>query len=264
MKCVPTCPSGSYADNTTGKCTTDCSASPGTYGDPLTTSCNTVCTGTNFGDSTDYLCRRRCTTPTHGDSLSKTCVSPCPAAGYTFGENGTERLCVTSCLTYTGFADPISRLCRDVCQPNTVPQLYAESTKAECVQKCPNGTYAEDSTFECLAGCLTGFADPSTYRCVPVCPSFPELYGDTALKKCVVSCPTGYYSDNSTNLCVGPTACSVADDYFSDLLTGRCVKFCSEGYWGKLANRTCITFCVDEFADNYTRRCVPVCPGVGA
>jgi len=64
-------------------------------------------------------------------------------------------------------------------------------------------------------------------------------------------------------MCVGPTACNATSNYFSDPLTGRCVLLCSEGYWGLLANRTCVTFCVNEFADNYTRTCVNVCPGLG-
>jgi hypothetical protein len=142
MTCVSTCPSNTYADNNTGKCGSDCLSSPGTFADPLTTKCTNVCSGTNFGDDSDYFCRGTCTSPKYGDLLSKRCVSTCPAMGYTFGENITQRLCVPSCVGTGGLADPLSRICRDVCQNNTVPQLFAEFTTARCVQKCPNGTYA--------------------------------------------------------------------------------------------------------------------------
>lgn len=173
MLCVSTCPSSSFADNTTGKCATDCSASPNTFADPLTTKCTNVCSGNNFGDDFDWYCRRRCTSPKYGDEMSKTCVSTCPAMNYTFGSNLTDRLCVTSCAGTGGYADPINRVCRDICVNNTTPQLYADDSTWSCVPRCPNGTWAENSTLECLSGCLTGFADNSTQHCIDVCPDEP-------------------------------------------------------------------------------------------
>ena len=49
-----------------------------------------------------------------------------------------------------------------------------------CVQTCPPGT----------------FADNSTWKCVLRCPSNPALYGDTTTQICVINCPNLLYGDD--------------------------------------------------------------------
>lgn len=116
------------------------------------------------------------------------------------------------------------------------------------------------------------FADPSTNRCVPQCPSVPSLYGDfqgaNSVPLCVPMCLTsGNFTLNTTRLCV--TACPAP--FFADSLTGDCAAYCQpkSNTFADNSTRTCIGFCPNvtvgnvsriQYADTSTMRCVFSCP----
>ena len=129
-----------------------------------------------------------------------------------------------------------------------------------CVQKCPAGYYA----------------DNSTQSCVSSCPLNPLSYGANISNSggvCLSSCLSGTYGDNDTRLCLNSCIFSLANPIkitYADDSTQFCVYICPPGSYtsnatftngisnndGKCSNK-CLT---GQFADNSTWKCVYVCP----
>ena len=61
-----------------------------------------------------------------------------------------------------------------------------------CVDYCPYGMFANPSdptNKVCTLTCPEGwFEDNSTWTCVEECPTFPSYYADLHLNKCVFKC----------------------------------------------------------------------------
>lgn len=66
-----------------------------------------------------------------------------------------------------------------------------------CIDHCPDGTYADNSTRQCVNACPTQpvtYADNDTNKCVTGCPSSPNYYADPLLMKCVFNCSGGLFA----------------------------------------------------------------------
>lgn len=66
------------------------------------------------------------------------------------------------------------------------------------------------------------FADSSTNMCVDICPSQPDLYGQTSTKTCVLKCTPGLFTHPDLRLCVP----NCATPYYADPDSGLCVLTC--------------------------------------
>ena len=83
------------------------------------------------------------------------------------------------------------------------------------------------------------FAEDQNRTCVLSCPWNSSLYGDNTTKKCVATCPVGYFADEMMKICT---------------------QLCSMGY-GDNTTRKCVMNCPTKyFADDQTRMCVLKCP----
>lgn len=158
--CVTLCPRGRYMDNDTKKC-------------------EPVCTR-GYAEETSRFCVVRCFNEplTYAHVANKTCVRTCRSATDTtlFADNNTNYCVVFNNCTRS-------------------PATYSDPYSASCVLFCPEGLYAEDTTFTCSTGCATGFADNYTRKCVPGCPASEQTYADPTTSKCVKVCPDGYYAN---------------------------------------------------------------------
>lgn len=119
--CDTGCPSGSFADPTIRICVNDCPSYP-----PL------------FADSRFKQCLTFCSTPLFGYEVNMSCISSCPNISQgnrtlIYLADASNRLCVLSCV-------------------NAVIS-FADYTKNECTQFCPNGTFASNYTKECVPTC---------------------------------------------------------------------------------------------------------------
>jgi hypothetical protein len=159
----------------------------------------------------------------------------CPASPtLTFGDNNT-RSCVTNC-SLGKFGDPTSR---------------------NCVTQCPSFATTGTSTF---------YGDTSTgqYICVTICPILPALFGRDDTNRCVATCPSPLYGDQTANrtcLATCPIVGSLV--YFAQNTSRICVTVCITGTWGYTPFQECVetsTKCLALWADNTTNLCVAVCP----
>jgi len=112
-----------------------------------------------------------------------------------------------------------------------------------------------------LAQCPPGsYADNSTWRCVARCPSNPALYGNTNSSVCVINCPNSYYGDDSSRTCSMncPTTPTI---YFAYDPTHRCYLKCLYPYFGQPNNSystygSCQTYCyAGQYKNITTTRC---------
>ena len=118
----------------------------------------------------------------------------------------------------------------------------------------------------CIAQCPPGsYADNSTWKCVPICPSNPALYGDIVARVCVINCPNSYYGDDSTRTCV-PVCATSPVVYFTYAPTHRCLQSCLYPYFGQktgISIGTCVLACYLGQYKNMTthncEQCLSVC-----
>ena len=249
------------------------------YGDPQSRQCESTCKNATYtADNFTRLCTLRCTygsfrfndTPVctnpcptgYGDYTTRICVATCPISAGTYGYHfNTTRICTSTCpLNY--FSEPLTRTCTTSCPHATTPYYYAYNATRECLLQCKS-SFAFDDTFECVSQCSGTnfpFADNSTNKCVPVCPTLPDYYGEGNV--CVFACTTaGHYADSNGRLCVA--TCTNTSTYiqYGDPRTGKCEKNCSYGYWGDNSTKLCTLNCsAGSYADNTTGVCVKDCP----
>ena len=114
------------------------------------------------------------------------CVTRCPDNPSMFAQHSTME-CVLICeANFYGYI--INRTCLQNC-----PDPYFIDTSTQmCVLECPvhEGTFADSQIRKCTPTCtnytinstnVMFYADPSTLRCVQVCPDLPQkLYGFNA------------------------------------------------------------------------------------
>ncbi len=112
----------------------------------------------------------------------------------------------------------------------------------------------------------TGFADPVSRHCVPICYSSATIlyFGDPSTKTCVLKCPEmpDYFGDNHTQQCV--STCNLGAQEMRDYQNDRrCVAKanCSRlpvALFGDPVDWTCVTAknCTNNYyGDNFTKLC---------
>ena len=115
MKCVSSCPNGTYSYLPNATCLSKCPF--GLFGDPFLKKCASGCTSNYFSDSTTNMC-----------------VPVCPY-GY-FGDVTASRVCSLVCSVLGEYGNPLTRLC--VNQSNCPsPYIYADNYSRQCVTQCP-------------------------------------------------------------------------------------------------------------------------------
>jgi hypothetical protein len=110
-----------------------------------------------------------------------------------------------------------------------------------CVETCPSGTYA----------------DNSTWKCVTYCPINPALYADKNSSICVINCPNNFYGDDFSRTCV--STCPTNPVYYAYDLTHRCYKDCLYPYFGQTDLPDigkCVSACYwGQYRNMTTHRC---------
>ncbi len=93
-----------------------------------------------------------------------------------------------------------------------MPALFAILDQRVCTLQCPNDSWADNVTRNCV---------------VDKCPSTPDTYGDNSTWTCVTKCPTKpmTWSDDFTRTCI--SKCPSSPDYYGDNSTQRCVYNCT-------------------------------------
>ena len=118
---------------------------------------------------------------------------------------------------------------------------YAQADSERlCVLRCKANTYGWNNV--CLTDpktCpSTYFGDDSTNLCVSICPISQGTFGDIESRLCVRTCPV-----NPSHPTSGPAT------YFADVSNRLCVLTCnathSTGLFGSNNSRTCATKCLD-------------------
>jgi hypothetical protein len=175
----------------------------------------------------------------------------CPSPYFAYVAN---RTCVTDCLAGY-FGDSATRIC-SAC-PSVCPTcislsqcLTCQSTLylafGTCVDTCPGGIYASNSTMSCVYAVS--------------CPS--GMFGNNDTSSCSVNCPNKQYADLSTKLCqlcpytcascTSSTVCQtcIANAIFSNI-TKQCYAFCSPTNIYNF-NGTCFSSCPNGSYLDYT------------
>ena len=182
---------------------------------------------------------------TFGDNTTNTCVQRCPPNS--FGDANTiYRFCVATC-TGNSFADSSTTLCVQICPAS--PPTFGYTGNWTCLATCPANLWADSYTRRCLPTCSnnTFRLSLTTNLCVAVCPSEPDLYGDTLTHNCTSGCTALQFADPFTRQCT--TSCLPRFMY-----NYRCVEFCPQNYYAKLSGE-CVTakFCDSGYyGDNST------------
>lgn len=194
---ITQCPSDTWADNFTHRCTSLCSASQNYYGDNDTRLCDTVCP-----------------TPTFAFDGSRVCIDVCPASLTDSGFFGdawtTPRKCYTTCQTAGKYRDVFnSRTCNGVCTFTATVKTYADPTTMSCERVCstfPTLLFAYDTTATCVANCPTGYKDAATQSCVSACDLLNQAT-HTCVEKCPMDGATLLYADRTNKICVAAASC---------------------------------------------------------
>ena len=251
--CVASCPNGYWADSGTNKC-------QGCYQNSVNPalSCLTCSGGT-----------------------SNNCLSCGPEAYLSSGK------CIALCSS-TQWNDPMTGACQNCFQSTTGPSyscLSCRGGSSSNCSSCSSGSYLYPAVIgDCLGTCPAGYYGDSTSNTCELCAKdysnmlkscricsaktlndCLSCYSGAYLHPaaggpCLPSCPTGFWADNSTNICqqcyqsaVDPFTCAACNGpYFNhclacnapgflDPLTDSCVSVCPTGYWGDTSTRVCLT-----------------------
>ena len=265
------CNSGNFLHPTPiGECIASCP--DGYWGDASTNTCQMCYQNTaNLALS--------CLTCDGGTSSS--CLSCGPEAFLSGGK------CLEVCSP-TQWNDPMTGVCQE-CWQSAIGPAYSCLTclgggPSQC-SSCGSGTFLYPALLgECLGACPAGYYGNTTTNTCELCEqdhsnltfSCVTCDGGTlndclsckdgaylhpaAGGACLPSCPTGFWADNSANICQQcyqsasePFTCAACNGpYFNhclacnapgflDPLTDSCVSVCPTGYWGDTSNRICLT-----------------------
>ena len=247
--------------------------------------CKTSCVGENKKYSpTDYICVDKCQEP------------------YNFIVN--EKICSPKCNEYQ-FAVLLESLppeeskeykCQDRCNTSTIYKYYYKEDKI-CLDKCNEGDYLIEGTYECVHSCdiindndkIYYFYEPEEQedtseavepnQCVLKCPTGKEyvnlynhcskecnegnyIYSLESEKICMNSCPEGTYND--TFKCLSNCKLSENENYYLDGKT--CIDSCEHSKEGNYffyeSDNKCIKKCNDTDFIYKGHQCVPSCSQV--
>jgi proprotein convertase subtilisin/kexin type 5 len=164
--CTTTCASGTYPDNTNLLCT----------------ACNSGC-ATCFGPSLTEC--YSCTSNYFLISSSTNCSLACPLGQYQVTSTLTCVVCAVGCADCSVSATN----CASCKIASGVPYYLSGSN---CLQTCPAGTYADNSTLSCLPcanGCATCFG-PAISECSS-CTAYnsQNYYLIASTATCSLTCP---------------------------------------------------------------------------
>lgn len=211
-------------DNSTRRCVAICPTNPNLF-------------------AYNNTCILRCPPGWFSDDSSRTCTQTCnQTVGYL--AYTPTRQCVLACLNNTY---SYNGTCVDICPNASTPVYYIDKTTISCVTSCPDYYFRDNMLGECVLadGCTSGYyADYSARLCVLLCNSTLYLYRDDSIMQCVdqcpfnlygdpsnssekicrISCPSGWFQDNSTWTCV--QTCPTYPSYYADLHLGKCVDKC--------------------------------------
>lgn len=245
--------------------------------------CVAKCPSNTFLNSTDFCVNATsCPTSMYGDPTTGTCVGTCPNNSTTkmyADTNANVKLCVYFCPTNFYRQSIVNHVCVSACDTN----YFIDYVNSQCVQRCPDGTYSYlDGT--CVNACPNSFyADKYTNKCDTICSN--STFKDATSNYCVNICPPGYfgditggyncasvcssiseYGDPVQRLCVVKASCT-APYIFADDYTRRCVTLCpaSQNTYGDSTNSNCTMNCpwtvgLYTFRDPSTQTCVTKCP----
>ena len=131
--------------------------------------------------------------------------------------------------------------------------------------------YADPLTRYCISPCFSNsstiyFGDPSTKKCVLICPESPNYFGDTNTQLCAATCTNSEVRDPQyMRRCVTIGLCSRTPlALYGDAVQSLCVTAlnCTLGYYGDNNTKTCRAVCPGPtylYSDNVTRECVQQC-----
>lgn len=147
-------------------------------------------------------------------------------------------ICDTSCTSCKG---PTASDCTG-CPTNRVV------VNGVCVCDSANGWF--DNAGNCTNNCGTLYQNPVTYSCVTTC-SWPNAFGYNNASKlqCLVNCPSNYYKNYSTNLCI--------NQCFISSITNPANNYYMYGGADRFCNRTCPN---GTNGDPKSGSCVNTCP----
>ena len=253
--CLTTCPNGKYPDSTSNICQTchssclSCSNSgssscttciSGTYLQPFVATCLATCPSTYYPDTSDNKCKQcdssclTCSGPTNAHCLScgngkyllgtapSKCASDCTNGFFYHELSNACQSCDPSCKTCS---DSGPNAC-DTCDSNAF--LQATNGPSACDVVCKGGTYpfyADKTCHNCETTC-SNCTSGSTSGCKS-CPDGLFLLSPPGPSACKSACLTGYYGDNTTNLCI------VCNDVCKECISGDDLgcKTCNTGYY---------------------------------
>ena len=234
------CPGGTYAENISRTCASDCT----------------------LGGNNSHV------TPTaFADINSNICISTCPYGW--FGNNDT--LACTQQCPYNTYADNYTRMCLALC-PGT-ERLYADISTSKCVSTCPTNSFGNSVNWTCITSCppsVFGYQLDLGNLCIPECPA--PYFPFTTSRKCVTDCGAGYFGSTSTRICSScpstcPTCVSLSQCLSCNvslyLSFGVCTDKCPDGVYANNASMTCvyaISCPSGTFGNNQTASCSATCP----
>lgn len=121
-------------------------------------------------DNSTHKCEATCQLG-YAEPTSRFCVTRCFGNPQTFAHIPTSK-CIYKCKI-TGqdlYADNSSNICVAFDSCNRTLNYFSDPISGHCVAFCPEGLYAENTTWTCMDHCVTGFADNFTRKCVIDCP----------------------------------------------------------------------------------------------
>lgn len=130
--------------------------------------CTSLCPAGLYMENSTKRCQPGCDTG-FAENTSRFCVAQCFGNPQTFAFT-TNRVCLYSCKALGLYADNSSNFCVAFDNCSRVNNSYSDPISGHCVRFCPEGLYAEDTTYTCTSYCNTGYADNFTRTCTATCP----------------------------------------------------------------------------------------------
>lgn len=144
--------------------------------------------------------------------------------------------------------------------------VYQDLTAKYCSVDCPDGWFADNSTWTCVQQCPSTpsyYADLDSKTCVDKCREELSLFAYDIGRICVTECPSAYFADNFTRRCLLDCLLEPSTYEFVNGTERICMLQCPIGYFADNSTRTCVSNCPDSpnyFAHWESRTCVTVCP----
>ena len=163
--CLATCPSGTFADDSSMTCVYAISCPPGQFGNSGNQTCSSICPAQQYPNITTKMCTD-CPTTCTACSNSTVCTSCIPTAAFSV----------------------VTKACYSWCN-SSLQYSYG----GNCFNNCPDGSYLDYTNVYCQACnslCRTCFG--AATNCTSCTNKY--LYNST----CLTNCPTNHYVSNGT------------------------------------------------------------------